>query len=245
MAKSIFYFFFFFEKFLRYSRVGDKLNFTPHPFYILAHRVHEVCYGIFCEYIYDAKDNVVPYTTRQNIYHNLIYNKAMMKSVIAVENATTGELVTERVVTMNGEEKSLFTIQLNQMVANVGDGSGIGTVSKRVCFYTIDENMLEFIADELEHNGVFPLAQEGGKLYIVESHKPSWTSKSVDENGKPKQQACKVYPKGHPKAGKPILVNGKKVYRTTKFTTDMSIKDVILRESQSASNDVEGDDETI
>lgn len=169
----------------------------------------------------------------------------MMKSVIAVANATTGDLVTEKVVTMNGEEKSLFTIQLNQMVANVGDGSGIGTVSKRVCFYTIDENMLEFIMDELEDKSVFPLAQEGGKLYVVESHKPAWTSKAIDENGKPKQQACKIYPKGHPKAGKPILVNGMKVYRTTKFTTDMSIKDVILREDKSVSNEVEGDDELL
>jgi hypothetical protein len=168
-----------------------------------------------------------------------------MKSVIAVENSTTGDLVTERVVTMNGEEKSLYTIQLNQMVANVGDGSGIGTVSKRVCFYTIDENMLEFISDELEHKAVFPLAQEGGKLYVVESYKPSWVSKEVDENGKPKQHACKIYPKGHPKAGKPILVNGKRVYRTTKFTTDMSIKDVILREDKSISNEVEGDDELL
>lgn len=167
----------------------------------------------------------------------------MMKSVIAVENSTTGEMVTKRVVTMQGEERELFTIQLNQMVANVGDGSGIGTVSKRVCFYTIDKNMLEFIYDQLEDKGVFPLAQEGGKLYVVESYKPGWSS--TDADGNVKEQSCKIYPKGHPKAGKPVLVNGKKVYRTTRFTTDMSIKDVILRENNSISNEVEGDDELI
>lgn len=144
----------------------------------------------------------------------------MKNQVIIKENSKTGLVVNMRSITdkETGEMREVASVMLQQK--SLTGLSRLARVSTRTAFITLELDALEMLQDELIADAPFPFA---GKIVIEETLTPY-----IKSNGEPQD------PKTKGKGGAVITYEGKPVYRNSKFTTDLSEQDVLLKESASS-----------
>ncbi len=143
-----------------------------------------------------------------------------MKLPILVQaHPESQQLVTMRTIInkKTGEEREVGNIMVKQNV--ISGLSGIGRVSKRVAFITLEREVVELLTPMLAENAPFPV---DGKLVVEETLVPYV-----------KKDGTLQTPKQHGETGEVMTYQGQPVYRNTFFTEIMSTQDVFLRDSAS------------
>jgi hypothetical protein len=143
-----------------------------------------------------------------------------MKLPILVQaHKESGAIVTMKTITnkSTGEEREVGTVMVRQNA--ISGLSGIGRVSKRVAFITLESEVVELLTPMLSANQPFPVE---GKIVIEETLVPYVKSDGTTQT-----------PKTNPNTGEVITYQGSPVYRNSFFTEVMSTQDVFLRDSAS------------
>jgi len=141
-----------------------------------------------------------------------------MKLPILVQaHKETGAIVTMKTITSKstGETREVGTIMVRQ--DSISGLSGIGRISKRVAFITLEEEVCELLRPMLLDNTPFPLE---GKIVIEETLTPYIKSDGTAQT-----------PKTNPNTGEVITYQGSPVYRNSFFTEVMSTQDTYLRDA--------------
>ena len=128
------------------------------------------------------------------------------KAVITMKTITNKE---------SGEERQVGNIMVRQ--SSVSGLSGIGRLSKRVAFITLEEEVVDLLRPLVLDNKPFPV---DGKLVVQETLVPY-----IKADGTPQT------PKIHGQTGEIMTYQGSPIYRNTFFTEVMSIQDIFLRDS--------------
>lgn len=151
----------------------------------------------------------------------------MKNQVIIVGEKETGKVLRMRTIVnkQTGEESQVGTVMVEQK--SLTNLSGLGRVSKRTAFITLQEDAIEFLGDSLVAGAPFPQA---GKIVITETLKPY---KWVDAEGNERVQEPKI----NPSTNEVITYQGSPVYRNSEFTTDLDAQDVLLKDVAMASSE--------
>jgi hypothetical protein len=148
-----------------------------------------------------------------------------MKLPILVQaHKETGALVTMKTITnkSTGEEREVGTVMVRQNV--IGGLAGIGRLSKRVAFITLEKEVVDILTPMFADNAPFPVE---GKIVVEETLVPY-----IKSDGTPQT------PKQHGETGAVMTYNGQPIYRNTFFTEDMKVQDTFLRDSNSEETEV-------
>lgn len=131
----------------------------------------------------------------------------------------TGLLINQ--VKEGKDGKRYGAIRVDEMVMDASEG--FLNTRNRTAFIWGEEDKLKAVTAGLKDGDEFPLK---GKIVIKESFEPQYEGHE---------------PKINPSTGEVILLDGKKVYRSSKFTTNMSEQDELCRASVGDSIDAELD----
>lgn len=144
-----------------------------------------------------------------------------MKTPILVKaHPETNEVITMKSIINKetGDTREVGNIMVQQAV--VGNLSGIGRLSKRTAFITLEKEVVDLLRPMITAETPFPV---DGKICIEETLTPY-----IKSNGQPQE------PKIDPRTNEVITFQGSPVYRNTFFTEVMSTQDVLLRDAKSA-----------
>ena len=149
----------------------------------------------------------------------------MKSKVIVRAHKETGALVTMKTIVNkeNGEERQVGTVMVES--STITGLSGIGRVSKRVAFVTLEEEVVDLLKPYLVNKGEFPVE---GKLVVTETTVPY-----IKKDGTPQS------PKIHGSTGEIMTYKGEPIYRNTDFSEDMSKQDTLLRDVATEEDAVE------
>lgn len=101
-----------------------------------------------------------------------------------------------------------MVLETKMNIITNSNGQSITNVKSRTAFVTVEDKHADIITEGLILEGQIVREERFTPFY---------------EN-----QPYKAYPAGHPQAGQPILVNGKKVWFKDSFTTDMTAVDKLI-----------------
>lgn len=148
-----------------------------------------------------------------------------MKLPILVQaHKETGALVTMKTIVnkSSGEEREVGTIMVRQNA--ISGLAGIGRLSKRVAFITLEKDVVDILSPLLADNAPFPVE---GKLVVEETLTPYVKSDGTLQT-----------PKQNVQTGAVMTYQGQPVYRNTFFTEDVKVQDTFLRDSNSEETEV-------
>lgn len=141
----------------------------------------------------------------------------MNTKVIVRAHKETGALVTMKNIINkeDGSERAVGTVMVEQSA--ITGLSGIGRVSKRVAFITLEEEVVDLLKPSLVDGGEFPVQ---GKLVVTETTVPY-----IKKDGTPQE------PKRHGGTNEVMTYKGQPIYRNTDFSEDLKAVDVLLRDT--------------
>ena len=149
----------------------------------------------------------------------------MKSKVIVRAHKETGALVTMKTIVNKetGEGRQVGTVMVES--STITGLSGIGRVSKRVAFVTLEEEVVDLLKPYLTNKGEFPVE---GKLVVTETVVPYIKKDGTNQS-----------PKIHGSTGEVMTYRGQPIYRNTDFSEDMSKQDVLLRDVAAGEDAVE------
>lgn len=144
----------------------------------------------------------------------------MKNQVKVVADKNSGAVIRMRTITdkSTGETREVGVVMVQSKT--LSGLSALGRVSTRTAFITLEEDALEFLADDLKDGHAFPIE---GKIVVEETLTPY-----IKKDGS--TQDAKI----NPRTGEEITYYGKPVYRNSFFTEDVNQSDVFLKESANA-----------
>jgi hypothetical protein len=150
-----------------------------------------------------------------------------MKNLVKiVANKNTDEVVTERIITDKaGVQRTVGVIMVQSKA--LASLSSLGRVATRTAFITLEQDAIEFLADELVDGAEFPVS---GKIVISETTVPYISSKGKKQE-----------PKINPTTGAVMTFQGKPVYRNSFFSENVNEADIFLTDVKVAM-DADGGD---
>jgi hypothetical protein len=145
-----------------------------------------------------------------------------MKNLVKiVANKNTDEVVTERIITDKaGVQRTVGVIMVQSKA--LASLSSLGRVATRTAFITLEQDAIEFLADELVDGAEFPVS---GKIVVVETTVPYVSSKGKKQE-----------PKINPTTGVVMTFQGKPVYRNSFFSENVNEADIFLTEVKGMSD---------
>jgi len=140
-----------------------------------------------------------------------------------VKHPETGAVVSVFTKTdEKGVERTFGTVRIDEVVLVIANG--FNSKQSRTAFVTLDEDALSILTPHIKDGQPYPME---GKIAIKETFEPQW----LDHK-----------PKLNPTTMENILVDGKLVYRSSDFTSDLKQADVLLKSSNIGPN-LDGVDE--
>lgn len=137
-------------------------------------------------------------------------NKFAKQSVI--KHPETGDIITTFTKDdANGVEQTYGTVRVDETVLMIANG--FTSKQSRTAFITLDADALEILSPHIKDGHPYPME---GKIVVKETFTPQWVGHS---------------PKINPTTNENVLVDGKLVYRSSDFSSDMNQSDVLLRDS--------------
>ena len=146
-----------------------------------------------------------------------------MKAIIAT-HPETGNVVTEFTSAKGNLLGKIRVDQLSPTTVN-----GFLSFSKRSAFITINTDQLEMAKQVLQAGAEYPVA---GKIVRTESFEPQYEG-----------HKAKIIPANGDEPAKEYLLDGRQVYFTDNWESDMSKQDVLLTSSVQVAETVESEEE--